>query len=444
MANGYFERGEIYWIRMDNGFGGEQGVGRPGLVLSENSVNTKCSTVTIAFMSTKHHPSNPFYLPVEATGITSYVVLNQIMTYDKVRIGKYMGMLNSAEQKTIDDALENLFDLGYVDEVALKAKDAEIADRDVLIGDLRTEMAGAVAEIAKRNEEIASLKMEIEMWQKCYGRCMDMLVDTKVNSDLSRRVVPAEPKIVEPKMVEPKVGTAAAMIPDLTPDLPKQPEEPVLEKKVELNGCTETDLRKCGCTEAQARCIKNYCPYTKVEDLLCTPGVTRALFDILKDKVYCEPPIQDDRLDINSCTATALKKIGFSLAMARKIVESRPFSSVEDLKRVNGLKTSQFRIMAPKLCCVPVKEVEQPEVTVVEPVVEPVVEQERDPGFEKVNINTAKAVELRDICGFPATAAYSITGYRKKNGPFQCVDDLLKVSNVSKKAVARCRDMLEV
>ena len=363
MANGYFERGEIYWIRMDNGFGGEQGVGRPGLVLSENSVNTKCSTVTIAFMSTKHHPSNPFYLPVEATGITSYVVLNQIMTYDKVRIGKYMGMLNSAEQKTIDDALENLFDLGYVDEVALKAKDAEIADRDVLIGDLRTEMAGAVAEIAKRNEEIASLKMEIEIWQKCYGRCMDMLVDTKVNSDLSRRVAPAEPKLVEPK-----VGTAASMIPDLRPEPPKVEEPPV------------------------------------------------------------EEPEQEERLDVNSCTATALKKIGFSLAMARKIVESRPFSSVEDLKRVNGLKTSQFRILAPKLCCVPVKEVEQPEVTVVEPV----VEQERDPGFEKVNINTAKAVELRDICGFPATAAYSITGYRKKNGPFQCVDDLLNVSTVSK------------
>lgn len=382
MANGYFERGEVYKVRMDYGVGAEEGAFRPGLIVSNTKMNGGSGMVLVAYLSRKSigRVRTDFDVQVEATGITSYVLCNQIAGVDKSRLMGYMGKLNLVEQKSVDDVLENIFDLGYVDEAAIKAKESEIADLNLVISEAKAEVAGVRAEVAKRDDEIASLKMEIEMWQKCYGRCMDMLVDTKVNSDLSRRVAPAEPKIVEPKMVEPKVGTAAAMIPDLRPEPPKQPEPPVEQSE--------------------------------------------------------EP----ERLDVNSCTATALKKIGFSLAMARKIVEGRPFSSVEDLKRVNGLKTSQFRIMAPKLCCVPVKEVEQPEVTVVEPV----VEQERDPGFEKVNINTAKAVELRDICGFPATAAYSITGYRKKNGPFQCVDDLLKVSNVSKKAVARCRDMLEV
>lgn len=373
MANGYFERGEVYWVRMDNGFGGEQGVGRPGLILTENGVNAKCSTVTIAFMSTKHHPSNPFYLPVEATGITSYVVLNQIMTYDKTRIGKYMGMLNSAEQKAVDDALEDLFDLGYVDETALKEKENEIAGLNLMISEAKADAAGAKAEIEKRDGEIAALKMEIEMWQKCYGRCMDMLVDMKVAGDVSRRVmVPAAKALLEqpPKpVVEPREQ----------PEPPKQPDPPV------------------------------------------------------------EEPEQEKRLDINSCTATALKKIGFSLALARKIVESRPFKSVEDLKRVNGLKGSQYRIMEPKLCCVAVKVEAPPKVE--EPVVteEPAAVETR-----KVNVNTATAKEINAVSGLNLATAYSICGYRKKNGPYEKLEDLLKVTNVYPGTLQRYGEYLEV
>lgn len=373
MANGYFERGEIYWIRMDNGFGGEQGVGRPGLILTENSINNKCSTVTIAFLSKQNHPSNPFYLPVDATGITSYVILNQIMTYDKVRIGKYLGVLNSAEQKMVDDALEDVFDLGYVDDALVKEKESEIADRDAVIGDLKSEVATVKAASDEKDVEIASLKMEIEMWQKCYGRCMDMLVETKVAADVSRRVVVEAPVVKEKpvKIVDPEEPVI----------VPKQPESE-------------------------------------------------------------EPPVAEAKLDINSCTATALKKIGFSLALARKIVEGRPYTSVEDLKRINGLKATQYRIMESKLCCIPVK-VEEPAVVEDPVVTEPVVE-ERDPAFEKLNLNTVSAKELSEVTGIALTQAYAITAYRKRNGMFSCVDDLLKVRNIFPGTIKKFRHMVEV
>jgi competence ComEA-like helix-hairpin-helix protein len=370
MANGYFERGEIYWVRMDNGFGGEQGVGRPGLIISRDTENNQNDTVTVAFLTTKYYPTKKRVM-IEATGTTSYVIHNQLMTYDKSRLTKCIGVLNSAEQKAVDDVLEEYLDLGYVDDTAIKEKESEIADLNLLVNEARAETATVKAEIAKRDEEIASLKMEIEMWQKCYGRCMDMLVDTKVNADLSRRTT----------VVEPKVGTAA--IPDL------RPEPPVVEEP-------------------------------KVEQP--EPPV---------DPVVEEP--SEKRLDINSCTATALKKVGFSLAIARKIVESRPFSSVEDIKRVNGLKSSLFRVVEPKLCCVPVKE---------EPVIVP--KQEPDPGFEKLNLNTATAMELHKVCGMPQTTAYSVTGYRNKNGPFQSVEDLLKVKQVAKSKMSQYREFLEV
>lgn len=375
MANGYFERGEIYWVKMGSGIGAEMNVTRPGLIVSTDKLNTTSEVAIVVFLTTKPHSGSWCGISTFATGRESWIKCDQIQVVDKTRFANYMGKLSPSEMKAVEDGLEDIFDLGYVDSEALAAKDREIADRDLLISEAKAEMVGVRAEVAKRDDEIASLKMEIEMWQKCYGRCMDMLVDTKVNSDLSRRVAPAEPK-----MVEPKVGTAASMIPDFRPEPPKVEEPPV------------------------------------------------------------EEPEQEERLDVNSCTATALKKIGFSLAMARKIVESRPFKSVEDLKRVNGLKSSQFRIMAPKLCCVPVKEVEQPEVTVVEPV----VEQERDPGFEKVNVNTASAGDLHVCTGLSMNACYAITGKRKRDGLFTSLDELLMPPRVTEKMLKKCRHLLEV
>lgn len=374
MANGYFERGEVYWVRMDTGFGYEQGVGRPGVVLSCDKQNTTAGQITVAFCSKQ--PQKSWCAVTEATGQTSYIICSQINTVDKTRLGKCIGMLNSTELKELDDVLEEYFDLGYVDDTAIKEKESEIADLKLVIEEAKTEAAGVRVEVAKRDEEIAALKMEIEMWQKCYGRCMDMLVDVKVNADVQRRT--AAP-------VAPVVGTAAALILEPPVEEPKQPEPPV-------------------------------------------------------DPVVEEQP---EKLDINSCTATALKKIGFSLALARKIVEGRPFSSVEDIKRVNGLKSSMFKILEPKLCCVPVKPVVE-EAPPVEEVPEPVVKQEPDPGFEKLNINTATAKELHEICGFSSTSAYSITGYRNKNGLFQSIEDLLKVKHVSKVGFERCKHLLEV
>ena len=365
MANGYFERGEIYKVRMDFGVGCEEGAFRPGLVVSNSRLNGERSTIVVAYMSRKSagRIMADTDVVVEATGITSVVMCNQVAVIDKSRLMGYMGRLNAVEQKAADDALEDVFDLGYVDETALKEKESEIAGLNLLVSEARAETATVKAEIGKRDEEIAALKMEIEMWQKCYGRCMDMLVDTKVAADLSRRT--AVPKVVEVKPpVEPKVAAPVVVA-----------EEPPVE----------------------------------------------------------EQPEQETRLDINSCTATALKKIGFSLALARKIVEGRPFSSVEDLKRINGLKASLFRVVEPKLCCVPVKE---------EPVVMP--KQEPDPGFEKLNLNRCTAMELHKICGMPQTTAYSITGYRNKNGPFQSVEDLLKVKQVAKSKFPQYREFLEV
>jgi len=360
------------------------------VVISASNFNNTSSLVLVAYISRKSagRIRTRTMVEVMATGIASYVLCEQIAGVDKSRLMGYMGKLDYSEQKAVDDALEDIIDLGYADETALKEKESEIADRDVLISELQTDVDVAKAELRNKDEEIASLKMEIEMWQKCYGRCMDMLVDTKVNGDFARRVAaPVEPKVekVEPTFTE------------LIENLPKH------------------------------------------------------------------PATEDDRLDINNCTATALKKIGFSLAMARKIVQSRPFKSVEDLKRVNGLKGSQYRIMEPKLCCNPM--VKKP----VEPKME-FVNKEPDPGYEveesvvieevvetpeitetpvvaeprRVNVNDATAAEISEVTGINKSQCSMIVSYRKKHGPFTCIDDLLKVNNIFPGTINPRRHLMEV
>lgn len=370
MANGYFERGEIYAVRMDMGMGSEEGSFRPGVIISSDKGNAACSTVLVAYLTTRPRDLS-IHFDTYATGRRSWILGNQVATVDKTRLNpKIMGTLSSDEIAKLDNCLEEVFDLGYEDSAALKAKDAEIADRNVVIGDLKTEVAGVRAEIGKKDEEIASLKMEIEMWQKCYGRCMDMLVDMKVSGDVSRRTAaPVAPvKIVDPE--EPVI------VPKKQPEEPKQPVE--------------------------------------------------------------EP---ENRLDINSCTATALKKIGFSLSMARKIVENRPYERVEDLKKLNGLKATLYNVLESKLCCVPVV-VEQPEpekkVAGTPKLVEP------DPGYERVNVNTATAKELHDVLGLCMATCYSITGRRKKVGPYEKLDDLLGVANITPTSLERLGHLMEV
>ncbi len=352
--NGYFERGEIYWVRMDTGFGTETGVGRPGVILTNNETNSQNTVVTIAFLSRKYHPGQRF-VEVMATGEKSYVICNQVQSYDKGRLGKLIGKLNAAEQKALDDAIEKVFDLGYVDDAELKAKDAEIEARDAVIVEKDSEIQSLRDRIknleAAHADEVAGLKIELTVYQKLYEKSLDYTVDMKFAADLAQR---REPVAEEPPVVE-------------------------------------------------------------------------------------ELPVGEDegKVDINSATLTALKKLGFTLPMAKKIQEGRPYSSVDDLKRVNGLKANMLKIVEPKLCCRPV-------VTVVEAeVVEtPVVEEKSDLGFEPVDLNTASAKELIAV-GFANGTAYKITSYRNRNGLFHSVDDLRYVQ-ISQAMIDRFRDHLTV
>lgn len=63
---------------------------------------------------------------------------------------------------------------------------------------------------------------------------------------------------------------------------------------------------------------------------------------------------------------------------------------------------------------------------------------------DKININKANAGELMRLKGIGETKAAAIMRYRKENGGFKSVDELINVSGIGEKTLANIRDYVTV
>jgi competence ComEA-like helix-hairpin-helix protein len=243
------------------------------------------------------------YPQTESTGKTSYVKCNEIQSVPKDDLDKYVCTLTEAEMEAVDRAMM----------VALGLNNStDNAEND---------------EIAKLHEKIASLEDELDeiiiqrdIWKRMYGKAIDKIADKQ-----------SEPPAPAPKPVE-----------VVAEEVVVEEEEPSL---VDLNTCSESDLRKCGC----------------------------------------------------------------SVTIAKDIIARRPYTKVCELKLVPQLTRMGYKLLEKQVCVneVPVKE-EPPKVEKV----------------EKVNINTATAKELQEFLGICENFAWAITGYRKRKGKYDSVEEL--------------------
>lgn len=62
----------------------------------------------------------------------------------------------------------------------------------------------------------------------------------------------------------------------------------------------------------------------------------------------------------------------------------------------------------------------------------------------KVNINTASAEELMSLSGIGPTKAQAIVDYRTSIGAFSSVDELINVSGIGEKTLAKIKDEITV
>ncbi len=104
------QRGETYWVRLDPTEGSEIAKTRPALVISNDIGNQYAPRVIVAPISSSGlNRIFPFEVEVRGSesGLAqdSKVLLDQIQTVDKRRLGSRIGSLSEAKRSEVDRAI---------------------------------------------------------------------------------------------------------------------------------------------------------------------------------------------------------------------------------------------------------------------------------------------------------------------------------------------------
>ena len=104
-----FQRGDIYFIRLDSSTGSEQSGTRPAVILQNDVGNTYSPTLIVATLTSKTEKkaAQPTHCLVEPEKLEpSIVQAEQIFTVDKRRVQNFAGHLTPEEMSRVDDAVK--------------------------------------------------------------------------------------------------------------------------------------------------------------------------------------------------------------------------------------------------------------------------------------------------------------------------------------------------
>ena len=104
-----FQRGDIYFVRLDSSTGSEQNGTRPAVILQNDVGNTHSPTLIVATLTSKTEKKamQPTHCLVVPEGLEpSIVQAEQIFTIDKSRIQNFAGHLTPEEMSRVDDAVK--------------------------------------------------------------------------------------------------------------------------------------------------------------------------------------------------------------------------------------------------------------------------------------------------------------------------------------------------
>ena len=102
------KRGDIWLVGLDPTIGSEIKKSRPCVIVSPPELNDNLRTVIVAPMTSKGFPA-PFRVPVSHAGTRGRILLDQIRTVDKARLGKRLGTTTAKTLATALGTLQELF-----------------------------------------------------------------------------------------------------------------------------------------------------------------------------------------------------------------------------------------------------------------------------------------------------------------------------------------------
>ena len=243
------------------------------------------------------------------------------------------------------------------------------------------------------------------------------------------------------------------------------------------------ELTKAGLSAKKIEALK---PYVAVGKSAASPAPTPAKEKKPQVATAAKPaekkapvatptPAATAPVDLNLADQKALESLpGIGPALAKKIMEGRPFQSVDDLSRVKGMSKSKIAAIKDKVTvtaakpqpapiapaakpqATPVPPAAKPELTPAPPAAKPqaapVVEKKAAapsqeapaatklaPG-EKVNINTAPKEDLDRLPGIGPVKAQAIIEAR----PFEKIEDIMKVKGIKQGEFGKIKDLITV
>ena len=110
MTQRHFRRGDIWTVDLEPVVGSEQGKSRPALIIQNDIGNLYSPVLIVAALSTGEDARYDVQVEVKAPegGLrhNSMVLLNQIRTIDKRRVGRYWGRLSAQTMQQVDEAIK--------------------------------------------------------------------------------------------------------------------------------------------------------------------------------------------------------------------------------------------------------------------------------------------------------------------------------------------------
>ena len=114
------KRGEIYYANLCPIVGSEQGGVRPVVILQNDKGNFHSRTTIIAAITSElDKPNLPTHVIFKADCMKqrSMVLLEQIRTVDKSRIGDFIGLVDENTMKQVDKAILISFGINFLEKV---------------------------------------------------------------------------------------------------------------------------------------------------------------------------------------------------------------------------------------------------------------------------------------------------------------------------------------